>query len=155
MKKCVLFFMAFFTALCVACDSKRVYEANYDFEDKSWNMDTIPLFTFEIKNTAPKNLLIHLRNTIGFPYQNVYITCLLEDSTGHELTSQLINFQLFDEKTGKPFGKGNSIYQHQQPVLEGYTFPYEGKFSVKAIQYMREVNLREMVSVGVRVEEAE
>ena len=155
MKKYLPLCMIGFLAVCFGCDTQRVYEGNYDFENKSWHLDTIPSFTFEINDTYPKDVFINLRNTTSYPYQNAYITFLLEDSVGTEITSELVNFQLFNEKTGAPYGKGNSIYQHRQLVLDNYPFPYQGSFSLKTIQYMREIDLPEILSVGVRIEKAE
>jgi gliding motility-associated lipoprotein GldH len=136
-----------------ACDSKRVYEEYYDFNDKTWNLDSIPSFEFSIDNTDPKNLFVNLRNTISYNYQNLYLSYQLNDENGQELESELINISVFDEKTGKPFGSGNSIYEQQHKILENYRFPKSGNYVLKIAQYMRAVDLQEIVSVGARVEE--
>ena len=137
----------------VACDSGRVYEGDYDFDDKTWNLDSIPSFEFSIDNTNPKNVFINLRNTISYDYQNLYLSYQLNDENGQELKSELINISVFDEKTGKPLGSGNSIYEQQHKILENYQFPKSGVYVLKIAQYMREVALQEIVSVGARVEE--
>jgi gliding motility-associated lipoprotein GldH len=149
--KICLLLLAF--ALINSCDRNRVYEEVYDFEEGIWNMDTIPAFNFEITDNAPKRVLINVRNSIEFRSQNLYLTYYLMDEKGNELKSELVNIQLFDAKTGKPFGKGNSIFQHEIEILPNYVFPNTGKFQIKIAQYMREANLENVPSVGVRLEQ--
>ena len=141
--------------LLAACDGNRVYQQAYEFDKRGWHMDSIPAFTFEVEDNAPKNLVLHLRNSIAYPWHNVYLTYYLEDSTGRELASELINIQLFDPKTGAPQGKGSSIYQHEVSILENHRFPTTGKYTIKVAQYMRELELKEILSVGVRVEKTQ
>lgn len=136
----------------MACDSRRVYEQYYDFNDNTWNLDSIPSFEFSIENTDPKDIFVNLRNTVSYSYQNLYLFFQLNDEDGQKLESELINISIFDEKTGKPFGSGNSIYEHQQKVLENYRFPKSGKYVLTIAQFMREIDLKEIVSVGTRIE---
>lgn len=137
----------------MACDSSRVYEEYYDFNGSTWNLDSIPSFEFSIENTDPKDLFVNLRNTVSYNYQNLYLFYQLNDENGKELESDLINIPVFDEKTGKPFGSGNSIYEHQHKILASYRFPKNGKYVLKIAQYMREIDLKEIVSVGASIEE--
>jgi gliding motility-associated lipoprotein GldH len=137
-----------------SCDTKRVYQQAYDFDDTGWHMDTIPAFTFEIGDTAPKNLLLNLRYGLDYKDYNIYLTYHLEDSTGTKLSSELINLNLFDPTTGRPLGEGSSIYQSQQAILEVYRFPGPGTYTFRIAQYMRYASLEEVYSVGLRVEEA-
>lgn len=136
-----------------SCDKNRVYQQVYDFDDSGWNLDTIPAFTFYIADTEPKNLKINLRYGLDYKDYNIYLQYHLEDSTGRELASDLISIDLFDPKTGRPLGAGNSIYQQAAPILENYPFPKAGSYTFKIAQYMREVDLKEVYSVGLRVEE--
>ena len=135
-----------------ACDSNRIYRQAHDFDQGLWHKDSIPAFTFRVEDTAPKNLLLHLRNSIAYPWQNIYLTYYLEDSTGRKLATKLINIPLFDSKTGVPKGKGSSIYQHEVSILENHRFPATGSYTFKVAQYMRALELKEILSVGVRVE---
>jgi len=137
-----------------ACDTDRVYQQTYDFDETGWHMDSIPSFSFEIEDAAPKNLKLHLRNSIAYPTYNVYLTYFLEDSTGRELASELINIELFNPKTGAPKGSGSSIYQQEVDILSNYSFPTTGTYTFRVVQYMRELQLKEILSVGLRVEKA-
>ncbi len=140
-----------FVLLLAACDGNRVYQQVYDFDENGWHMDSIPSFTFEIEDAAPKNLILHLRNSIAYEWQNVYLNYSLEDSTGREISAELINIALFDTKTGEPLGQGSSIYQHAENILENHILT-PGTYTFKVTQYMRELELKEVMSVGIRVE---
>ncbi|MFT6969611.1 MAG: gliding motility-associated lipoprotein GldH [Roseivirga sp.] len=150
-------FKVCFIALCLltlnSCDSNRVYEDVYDFEEGIWNMDTIPAFSFEINDAAPKRILLNVRNSIEFKTQNLYLTYYLIDETGTEIKSELVNVLLFDPITGKPLGKGQSIFQHEVEILTDYNFPKVGVFKIRVAQYMRETDLAFVPSVGIRVED--
>jgi len=148
-----LLFCLFFV-LVSSCDSKRVFEDDYNFESKSWHMDNLPGFTFEIESVTPKDIIFKLRTDLEFPNQNLYITYYILNSKGEEIDSELVNIPLFDEVSGKPLGKGNSIYQYAAVVLENFSFPQTGEYTFKVAQYMRSESLTGVHSVGVRVEEA-
>lgn len=155
MRKSGLWICAVLALWAMACDGTGVYEESYTFEGKTWHLDSIPSFEFEIEDRQTKDIYITLRNSISYPNQNLYMTFFLEDSTGNQLETSLVNLDLFDIKTGKPFGSGNSIFQHRLKVLSDYTFPTSGIYRFRVAQYMREISLPEVHSVGLRVEESE
>lgn len=139
-----------------SCDGERLYEKNREFSNRTWYMDSIPSFTFNISQPGTNyDIYLNLRNTLSYPFQNIYLTYYLEDSLGNTLSQDLVNFQLFDTKTGKPFGSGGigDVYDHQFNLLEGYSFPAEGTYELKLEQYMRRDSLPQIVAVGVRVEQ--
>lgn len=146
--------LGFLVILFVGCDSGRVFESDYDFEGQSWNMDSIPSFQFMVYDTAPKNIILKIRNSLDFPFRNCYMTYMLKDSVGNTLKTELVNVALFDETTGKPFGKGNSVFQHAETILSDYNFPQSGPYILSVAQYMRKTDLIGTYSIGVRVEES-
>lgn len=117
-------------------------------------MDVMPEFDFEVSDTGPKDLILKLRSTLEFPYQNCYLTFFLQDSLENTIATELVNIALFDDKTGKPLGKGNSVYQYAEVILDAFNFPTEGNYKLKVAQYMREADLGGVLSVGLRIEEA-
>ena len=138
-----------------SCDENRVFDENYDFEQKVWLNDTVPSFEFEISDTDQTyNLLWNVRNTIDFPYRNLYVTYYLEDTLGRRLSTDLHNMMLFDSKSGKPYGSGmGDIFSHQIMALPGYRFDTAGVYRIRLEQYMRTDSLKNILSIGVRVEE--
>ncbi|MTI31702.1 gliding motility lipoprotein GldH [Xanthovirga aplysinae] len=154
LRRFILVFLLF--PFLFACDSKRLYEKNVDFEQKYWAVNNIPEFVFDVADpTISYNIYFNVRNTLSFPYQNLYVTYYLEDSTGNLLSSALQNLVLFDKKTGAPLGKGlGDIFDHQIPVLSNYKFEQGGQYQLRVEQFMRTDTLSDVLSVGVRVEKA-
>ena len=146
-----------FTAILLfsGCDSGRVYEDNIDFQNRIWSAPDIKTFDFHIAQPGLHyNAYINLRNTSEYPHYNIYIRYTLKDSLRNNLKSELININLFDPKTGFPNGKSSAgdIFEHQQIILDMFTFPDSGKYLLSFQQYMRYDSLPEIISVGLRVE---
>ncbi|UII27808.1 gliding motility lipoprotein GldH [Fulvivirga maritima] len=145
--------IAFLGALA-ACDENRIYEKNKTFENKEWLADSTQAFDFKIKDTTlTYNLYYNIRNTISYPFQNIYVQYTLKDSTDKELDSQLINNDLFDPKTGKPYGDGlGDVFDHQFPILKNYSFDQAGKYTITLQQFMRRDTLPDIIATGIRLE---
>jgi gliding motility-associated lipoprotein GldH len=141
------------------CGSGQVYEQNTDLKNAHWFVDSVLVYQFEIKEVDSRyNLLYNIRNTLNYPYYNLYVTYYLEDSQGKQISTELQNITLMDAKTGKPFGSGlGDTFSHQLevPNLTNFKFPKAGKYTFKIKQYMRQDPLVGMVSFGLRVEKAE
>lgn len=143
--------------LVFSCDSERVYEKNFDFESRFWEITEQPLFEFEINDAVSRyNLYGNLRNSASYPYSRLFVNAYLQDSSGSLLQKKLTTVYLFDQKTGKPLGESGigDIYDHRIKLMENYQFPYAGKFSMKLEQYMRLDSLEGILAVGLRVEKA-
>ena len=143
--------------LLISCDSNRVYENNTEFADRSWKVIEEPRFEFKVSDTTARyNLYYNVRNTLDYPYARIFVTYHLYDSTGKELFKKLIYNDLFDQKTGRPFGESGlgDLYDHQFAVLNHYRFHFPGKYSMKLDQLMRQDTLKGIIAVGVRIETA-
>ena len=139
----------------VSCDSQRVYEDNVEFSDRTWKVTEEPRFDFTISDTTARyNLYYNVRNSLTYPYARIFVTYHLYDSMGKEITKKLVNHDLFDQKTGRPFGNSGlgDLYDHQFLLLKDYVFPAKGKYAVKLDQLMRKDTLQGVLAVGIRVE---
>lgn len=153
-----VFGFAVAAVMLLACDGNRVYEKNTDFNSRQWIISDQPQFEFEIRDTvAHYNLYCNVRNSLGYPYANIYLTYYLRDSTGAVLKKELVRHWLFDEKTGKPFGDSGlgDIYHHRLPLITDHRFPYAGRYNMSFEQYMRTDTLSGVLAVGLRVEKVE
>ena len=153
----VLLGLVLITLPLSSCDESRVYEENVDFPRKQWAVDSIPSFEFEIDDPSkPYNIYWNVRNTVAYPYRNLYLTYYIEDTTGRRITTDLHNMLLFEPKTGKPYGSGlGDIFSHQFMALPNFKFDKAGMYRIRLEQYMRTDTLPEILSVGTRVEDAE
>ncbi len=148
---------ALLVLLLSACDENRVFEENMDFEESQWLADSVASFEFEISDSDQAyNIYWNVRNSLNYPYRNLYLTYYLEDTLGNRIATDLHNMLLFDPKTGEPYGSGfGDIFSHQIMALPDYRFDTAGIYRIRLEQYMRTDTLQEVLSVGVRVEEAE
>ncbi len=151
-----LVFFIFMLLLSGCFDDSRIYEKNVDFSGKYWDIDTVPEFEFIIQDTAKAyNIYWNVRNTVSYPFRNLYLTYYMEDTLGNQVSSNLHDMTLFDPVTGKPYGSGSGdIFDHQFLALPDQKFEKTGKYKIKLKQYMRMDSLPEVLSVGIRVEEA-
>jgi len=137
-----------------SCDLSSTYEADQDIPDAFWHMDS--LLTFDFRGVpGPQNIEVKFRSTLEYPKYNLYIRMSLLDSLDKPLANELLSFDLYDPKSGKPLGKGNSIYQYKAMAIENFNFPYEGPYRIQLAQYMRYAELPGIVSAGIRVSEPE
>jgi len=137
-----------------ACDSSRVFEDYNDFNEAFWHMDSVQSFQFHIEDTTNAvNILATFRNSAAYPFYNIYYQYSLLDSTGNLLRDNLKEYNLFDPKTGEPFGSGlGDVFDHAVMIEENYHFPAPGAYSVQLQQFMRMDTLPFILSVGARVE---
>jgi gliding motility-associated lipoprotein GldH len=138
-----------------SCETNRIYETNHDFEDRTWKLNDPQEFEFRIEDLEKKyNLYFNVRNSLDYPYSRIFITYHLQDSVGNELQSKLNTQDLFDQKTGVPFGSSSvgDIYDHQFLLLNAYQFKLRGKYKLKLEQYTRQDTLQGVLAIGARVE---
>ncbi len=138
----------------ISCDPGRVFEENQDFEEPRWPKGMNPEFTFSIEDTTiAYNILMNVRNGFDYPFYNLYYEYELLDSTGTVIRKEMQEMILFDPKTGEPLGSGlGDLFDHQKPVLENFSFPHSGDFTITFTHFMRSDTLPLILSVGARVE---
>ncbi|WKV10496.1 gliding motility lipoprotein GldH [Marivirga harenae] len=140
--------------LLFSCTEERYYEDNHDFTDRIWNMEESAEFKFKIDSIElPYQIKLNVRNTMDYSYRNLYVKYEILDSTT-VIEEKLLNIDLFESKSGKPFGERQSeIYSHQLILEDSVYFADKGAFTIGLKQYMREKELEGVVSIGVRIEQ--
>jgi gliding motility-associated lipoprotein GldH len=138
-----------------SCDSRRVYEKNKLFEKRHWIIDDTAQFILKVADTTTRfNIFMNVRSNLDYPYARLFVNYSLKDSTGHQILSNLSMNDLFDQKTGKPFGQSGigDIYDHQFLLLKNYRFPRQGHYYLVFQQQMRIDTLTGVMAVGMRLE---
>ncbi|MBR9998878.1 MAG: gliding motility lipoprotein GldH [Cyclobacteriaceae bacterium] len=143
--------------LGISCNEDRVFEKNVKIKDRIWSIQQPATFQFSIQDTHyPYDFYFNLRNSILYPYQNIYLNYSLMDTLGNIFKSDLVNIRLFDSKTGEPLGDGmGDIFDHQYQVIDNYRFNNPGVYRMRINHYMRPDSLPEIMSVGLRIESDE
>ncbi len=139
------------------CDRNTVFEGKKDFPERYWIFNNPATFDFEITDADQKyDLLVNVRNSAEYKYQNIYLQYYLEDESGRLISKELKNVQLFNAITGVPLGTGlGDLYDIERPFLEDYQFQKAGKYSFRIDQFMRQDSLPEVLSVGFRIKYSE
>lgn len=151
-----LFFGLAGVLLLGSCADSRIYDQDHDLAGRTWAVDSIQIFEFEVQDTAAGySLYYKIRNAADYEFYNLYVKYTLEDSLHRTLRSELQELVLFDPKTGAPLGSGlGDIFSHEFPMMAAYTFPYRGRYFLSIQQYMRRDDLDGIHSVGLRIDRA-
>lgn len=136
------------------CNPDKIYDRIVDLPDRSWPKDQSIDFNLNITDSNPDYRLSYsIRNSRQYGYYNLYLYCTIQDTLGNILESKLSNYDLFDPKTGEPFGDGmGDLFDHEFILFESYHFNNPGAYVFKVRQYMRDETLMEIMSVGLIVE---
>lgn len=150
-----------FATLCLGillsgCDKNVVYKAYEDIDDGQWFIKNTPSFKVEIKDsTQLYNVYYLVRNTLQYPYYNLYLTRKIT-APDSSVTTNMEELFLSNETTGKPFGKGlGDLFDHKIPFLKNYKFPRNGIYTFTLSQSMRQNPLPFIMGVGLSVERVE
>jgi gliding motility-associated lipoprotein GldH len=135
------------------CRPASVYEENIDIMDRLWAADSVLTFGFNIDEPfVPYQLNLALRNNTAYPYYNLYIIYYLKDAADSLISTDLVNFHLFDPKTGRPYGSGvGGIFNHRFPLMDSIVFQSKGSYLLEIEQNMRMDLLPGVVSVGLEI----
>ncbi len=138
----------------LSCNSNAIFKDHEDIDDGVWYVKNEPSFTFEITDISqPYNVYYLIRNSIGYPYYNLYVKRFLLNEKNKIVNEALNELILMDERTGKPMGDGlGDLFDHKIVALKNYRFPKAGKYTFKVRQYMRQDPLPGIMSMGVSVE---
>ncbi|PWJ56520.1 gliding motility-associated lipoprotein GldH [Dyadobacter jejuensis] len=139
-----------------ACNENVVYSAYEDIPDGMWYLDNKPTFKVSIDDTTQRYHVYYLiRNSLQYPYYNLYISKKITGPDGQPISSMLDELFMSNQTTGKPFGKGlGDLFDHKIPVLQNYTFDRKGEYTFTLTQSMRQNPLPFVMSVGISVEKA-
>ncbi len=143
-----------FSISLISCNKNRIFEKNEKMKNRIWEMEKTVSFEFPIDDIHYSfDFYLNLRNSILYPYQNIYLNYSLMDTLGNIYKTDLVNVRLFDSKTGEPLGSGlGDIFDHQYQLIDNYKFNNPGVYQFKINHYMRPDSLLEIMSVGIRIE---
>ncbi|MBL7871911.1 MAG: gliding motility lipoprotein GldH [Cyclobacteriaceae bacterium] len=150
-----IFFLLLASLFIAGCHSNRVYEDYKEFDTKAWLVNDPAVFEFEISDTTKKyNLYYNVRNTLQYPFARIFVNYTLTDSTGIQLSKQLLSNYLFDQKTGQPLGRSGlgDVYDNQFLILENQYFRKSGAYTLQLEQFNRLDTLAGILAVGFRIE---
>ena len=136
-----------------ACGGSKQFEAYNTIEANSWQEEAVQTFSFEItEQQQPLDLFFTIKNGLEYPYHNLYVKYRLvkKDEDKDQLVAEdLVEFILFNPKTGAPLGSGSSGWYDQEfPLKKSYQFDAAGQYEIQFQQYMRKGSLNDVATVG-------
>jgi len=151
--KLFLFFLLFSMGL-TACSDNALMDQNVAIKNKNWPNKQQPEFTVSVKDAnIPYQLYLNLRNTIGYPFSNIFI---LVHQQNPNKTKKIyrVGFKLANRE-GLWLGNGaGNIFTHQIRFLKNYHFPDTGTYIFQLEHNMRLDPLPGVNDVGLRIEPA-
>lgn len=143
--------------VCFSCNQNKIFDDYSEIPSGVWSQDSLINFSFNLlEDSIDYSLNYNIRYAIGYPYYNLYISYYLEDSVGNNISTELQEIILFDKKTGEPIGDGlGDIYDLKVESIKSMSFPYSGDFKFKVKQFMRNTDLKGIMSFGLVVGKTE
>jgi len=140
------------TLIITGCGNLDVYEENQAIISASWPDDKIFRFEFHSTDTiAPKDIYINLRHTNLYKYNNIFLFVTTIAPNGRSLkdTSEFT----IAKTNGKWLGSGlGGIFEVRLAYKHNVRFAQEGKYIFYVQHGMRERSLKDIIDVGIRIE---
>ena len=146
-----LLFLLSISSFFFSCSQDSVYE-KYSTTTSTWHQDSVYVFDFELKDNLTFDVIALMKFGREYPFYNLYVEYEIKKDD-ELIRKELEEIILFDEKTGQPLGKGiaNSFdYEHE--LLENFTFPGNGKYTIELRQFMRMDELESIFRVGIALD---
>ncbi len=143
-----------FIGLFASCGKRTIYSEYQAIPHSGWEADSAVAFTFTITDSlAAYDLILHVRHTQQYPYQNMWM--FVEGVTPTGALVDTIEFYLADQR-GQWLGNGWGNLR-EMPVLyiHKMVFPASGDYTCRIYQGMRDECLRGINDVGLSVEISE
>lgn len=138
--------------LFASCENNRIYESYNPISEEGWHKDSVLNYNFKIEDSIKNyNLYFNMRNTVNYPYSNIWFFVSITPPQGKLLTDT-VEFILADP-TGRWFGRGHGKFRDNKLLYRNNIFfPDTGDYHFRIQQGMRDDLLNEINDFGIRVE---
>ena len=136
--------------LLSACNKQQIYSEFHSINQHGWHADSLMGYTIDISDsTAQYEVLITLRHTTQYPYQNLWLF-VGEQYGNMPLHSDTIECFLADNH-GKWLGKGISKYTMLMLFDDAHIFSHTGEYTFTIQQGMRTDYLQGITDIGLQI----
>lgn len=146
-------FLLFAFLLFVSCNKNVVYDQNQQVNQESWKTNDKLYYEVDIKDTTKVyKLAINIRNTIDYPYSNIYFYLNTILPNGKVTKKDTIECYLsYPDGTWK--GKGNAnLKDNRFWIAKNIKFEQSGKYIFELRQATTDTTLRGISDVGLHIE---
>ncbi len=135
-----------------SCTQINVFEKNTPIPKYEWKTGFAASGTFNISDTnSYYNLSLVVRHTDAYVYNNIWLNVGLQ-SPGDSMYFQKIDFSLGDDAAGWEGAGMNDIWEVRKLLKAHTRFKKNGEYQFRILQIMRDDPLKNIMSVGLRVE---
>ena len=136
-----------------SCSQNKIFDKYIGFNEMTWYVDSTLIYkfkTYESNNNFSFSL--KFRYKLNYPYQNLFYSYYLIDSTDTILSKQLQEIILFDEKSGKPTGSGiSSIFNIEKLIVKNIRLKNNNSYQFHVNKLMREDHIKGINAVGLMI----
>lgn len=155
--KYILFCMISLGGLGACTDAAIEFEGNQSVVN--WKRSDAVRFDFEVTDTTCfYDLSYQIRNRHDYPFCNLYLKYVLNDSTGRVVSRDFQNIMLYSPQSGQPLGKEHLLNDVQEGTygIAQVKFDQLGMYALQINHQMRnEESLSGIESVGLLVRKVE
>lgn len=136
-----------------SCNQIEIFEKNTAIPDYTWEAGFVAKGSFEISDTSTAyRIYLVLRHTDAYKYNNIWLEVGLQPP-GDSLYRQKLNLILGDDANGWSGSGMNDIWETRELLNGGaQRFVKPGTYRYSIAQVMRDNPLRNIMSVGLRIE---
>ena len=138
--------------ILISCDENRIFDDYVSIQNSTWNKNDVVKFEFTLEDTLSENqVYIKIRNTVDYPYSNIYLFTKVDFPDGRILVDTL-EYEMTDAE-GKWLGDGvsgikNNLLYYKKDVV----FYEKGNYIFSVQHGMRNDSLVGVQNIGLRIE---
>ena len=135
-----------------SCKQNTFYHKSDVFPNETWNADSSLVYRFTILDSLQYyNIYVDVRNTVNYPYQNLYLffTTQFPDNSQFTDTLNAILCDVYGHWTGKGSGR---IKENRFTLKSKVRFQQKGEYIFSVQHAMREVDLKGITDFGMTLQ---
>jgi gliding motility-associated lipoprotein GldH len=135
-----------------SCKQIDVYEKNTVIPQYEWKPGFTARGSFLIKDTSSTyNVYLVLRHTDAYQYNNIWLNIGMQPP-GDSMNMQKVDIRLGNDASGWEGSGMNDIWEIRKLLTRHYPMKKAGTYNFTISQVMRDDPLRNVMSVGLRIE---
>jgi gliding motility-associated lipoprotein GldH len=152
MRTLTTWFFVVAMAMLVSCNHTAIFEQYQNISQEAWDMQDSICFHVAMNDTTSRyNVLLHIRNTEQYPYQNLWL--FVDEYQGETCVYQDTIEALLADVYGRWLGTGISRYELPLLYDEQRRFERTGEHRFVIRQGMRSEWLKGIQDVGLVIRE--
>ena len=139
--------------ILVSCNQSNIYTNYFSFSDNIWHSDSSIVFDFNSRDNKSLNFNLIISYSNNYPFQNIYTSYSLLDSSKNILKSDMIELELFEKKYGYPLGDGIlKDFTDDTLIINSLGVKRNANYKLLVKHSMREIQLKGINRIALEIE---